>query len=235
MKYEAVIFDLFGTLIHKFPLREHRRILSKMASVVSAPPHDFIRLWFDTFDERGLGIFTSIEANVEYICQKIRVKPENAQIELAAHINLEYTARTIKPLPDATEVLSYLKSHGYRIGLISNCSSSIPQMVKNMPFAPLIDVSVYSSLVGIQKPDPRIYQLAVEQLAVEPASCLYVGDGDSQELTGAAEVGMHPLLLCFPDEDSTDVHRVDAERDVWDGPVISSLSEVLPLLESRRI
>jgi len=53
MKYSAVIFDLFGTLIHKFPLQEHKRVLSKMASVVSVPPDDFIRLWFDTFDERG--------------------------------------------------------------------------------------------------------------------------------------------------------------------------------------
>ena len=87
MKYKVVIFDLFGTLIYKFRLREHMRILSKMASVVSVPPDDFIRLWFDTFNERGLGIFTSIEANVEYICHKIGAKPENDQIELAAHIN----------------------------------------------------------------------------------------------------------------------------------------------------
>ena len=229
MKYEAVIFDLFGTLIYKFRLREHMRILSKMASVVSVPPDDFIRLWFDTFNERGLGIFTSIEANVEYICHKIGAKPENDQIELAAHINLEYAARAINPLPDATEVLSYLKSHGYKTGLISNCSSAIPEIVKNIPFAPLIDVSVYSALVGIQKPDPRIYQLAVEQLAVESKDCLYIGDGDSQELTGASKVGMWPVLLRFPDEDSTDVHRVDAEMDVWDGPVISSLKQVLTL------
>ncbi len=231
MKYKAVIFDLFGTLVHKFPLQEHKRVLSRMASVVSAPPHDFIRLWFDTFDERGLGIFPSIEANVEYICRKIGVQPENAQIELAAHINLEYAVQTVKPLPDATEVLSYLKSHGYKIGLISNCSSSIPQMVESIPFAPLIDVPVYSCLVGIQKPDPRIYQLAIEQLAVDPKDCLYVGDGDSQELTGASKVGMQPVLLRLPDENSTDVHRVDAERDVWDGPVIASLTEVLVLVK----
>ena len=230
MKYKAVIFDLFGSLIYKFPLQEHKRVLSKMASAVSVSPADFIRLWFDTFNERGLGIFTSIEINVEYICQKIGVKPENDQIELAAHINLEYTARTINPLPNATEVLSCLKSQGYKIGLISNCSSSIPQIVKRLPFASLIDVSVYSSLVGMQKPDPRIYQLAVEQLVVEPEDCLYIGDGDSQELTGASKVGMQPVLLRLSNEDNTDVHRVDTERDAWDGPVISSLSEVLTLL-----
>jgi putative hydrolase of the HAD superfamily len=104
-------------------------------------------------------------------------------------------------------------------------------MVNKLPFAPLIDVSVYSSLVGIQKPDPRIYQLAVEQLAVEPKDCLYIGDGDSQELTGASKVGMQPVLLRLPNEDDTDVHRVDTERDVWDGPIISSLTEIVTLIE----
>lgn len=230
MKYKAVIFDLFGTLIYKFPLQEHMHILGKMASVVSVPPDDFIRLWFDTFDERGLGIF-SIKTNVEHICRKIGVKPENDQIELAAHLNLEYAVRTINPLPDAPQVLSYLKSQGYKIGLISNCSSSIPNILKNMPFAQMIDVALFSSLVGMQKPDPRIYHLAVEQLAVEPKDCLYIGDGDSQELTGASKVGMQPVLLRLPSEDDTDVHRVDTERDVWDGPVISSLTEVLTLIE----
>ncbi len=230
MKYEAVIFDLFGTLVCKFPLREHIHILSKMASIVSVPPDNFIRLWFDTFDERGLGIF-SIETNVEYICRKIGVEPENNQIELAARINLEYAVRTIKPLPDAPQVLSYLRSEGYKIGLVSNCSSSIPQIVNKLPFAPLIDVSVYSSLIGIQKPDPRIYQLAVKQLAVEPKDCLYIGDGDSQELTGASKVGMQPILLRLPNENDIDVHRVDTERDVWDGPIISSLTEIVTLIE----
>ena len=99
-----------------------------------------------------------------------------------------------------------------------------------MPFAPLVDVAVFSCLEGVQKPAPRIYQLAVERLAVRPENCLYIGDGDSQELTGASQVGMYPVLIRNPDEDSTDVHRVDYEAGEWEGPVISSLREVLTLV-----
>ena len=83
----------------------------------------------------------------------------------------------------------------------------------------------------MQKPDPRIYRLAAEQLAVEPAACLYVGDGESHELTGALRVGMHPVLVRVPGEDSSDLFRVNYEAEEWDGPVISSLKEILPLLE----
>jgi putative hydrolase of the HAD superfamily len=230
MKYTAVIFDLFGTLINKLSLRESMSMLRQMTSVLSAPYDDFIHGWFDTFNERGLGVFQSTEANIEYICQKLGVPLEDTEIKVAAKINLDHMVRSIHPRTDAKEVLSDLKSHGYKTGLISNCSSSVPKILENMPFAQLIDVAVFSPLVYMQKADPRIYQLAAEQLAVKPEGCLYIGDVEENELTGAAKAGMHPILIRDPYEDSTDVHRINAESKEWHGPVISSLKEVLDLV-----
>lgn len=230
-KYEAIIFDLFGTLINKLSLREHTDVLRQMASVVSVPPDDFVRLWFGTFNERGLGVFQSLDSNIIHICQEFGVHVEDAKVKIATQINLDYTARSIKTCPYATEVLSYLKSHGYKTGLISNCSAEIPRILRNKPFIQSIDVLVFSSLVGVQKPDPRIYQLAAERLVMKPEACLYIGDGDEYELTGAAQIGMHPVLIRVPSEDRGDVYRVGAEREEWAGPVISSLKEVLTLLE----
>ena len=233
VKYKAIIFDLFGTLIDKFLLREHREALSQMAAVVSAPSDDFIRLWFDSFEQRGLGVFQAIEENVAYICQKLDITPEDGKLKAAARINLDYAAQNMKARPNAVETLSALKSSGYKTGLISNCGVAIPKILDKMPLASVIDVAVFSALVGIQKPDSRIYELAVERLAVRAEDCLYIGDGDSQELTGAANVGMHPVLIRDPDEDSANVHRVDCEADSWKGPVISSLKDILTLLEER--
>ena len=99
-----------------------------------------------------------------------------------------------------------------------------------MPFAQMIDVALFSSLVGMQKPDPRIYRLIAKQLALKTEGCLYIGDGDEHELTGAAQAGMHPVLICDPCEDDADVHRVNSEAKQWNGPVISSLTEVLKLV-----
>jgi len=231
MKYKAVIFDLFGTLIDKFSLREGTSILRQMASVLSVPADDFAQLWFDTFDTRGLGGFKSIEANIDYICQKLVVQPGKNETKTAGKMHFDYTVRSLKARPQAIEVLAYLKSHGYRTALITNCSIEIPSVWSDTPFAPFIDVAIFSCSVGVQKPDPGIYKLALEQLAVSPGDCVYIGDGDCQELTGAAAVGMHPVLIRDPDEDSSDVHRVDYEADEWDGPVINSLGEVLNLLE----
>ena len=44
MKYEAVVFDLFGTLVPNMSLSEHRAVLTQMAQVLEAPPDDFIQM-----------------------------------------------------------------------------------------------------------------------------------------------------------------------------------------------
>ncbi len=202
-----------------------------MASVLSAPSEGLVRLWYDTFNERCTGVFQSVEANIDHVCQKLGVTIEDSQRSLAARIRLDLTVRSITPVPESIEVLSHLKSHGYKTGLISDCSSEIPAIWESTPFAPLIDVAIFSCKAGIKKPDPRIYRLATEQLAIGPEKCLYIGDGSSQELTGASAVGMHPVLIRDPDEDSTEVHRVNDEAEEWHGSTISSLKDVLTLVE----
>ena len=92
----------------------------------------------------------------------------------------------------------------------------------------LVDVAVFSATVGLRKPDPRIYNMALEKLEVKASECLYIGDGSSHELTGALKVGMHPVLIRVPYETSEDSYRIDEED--WDGRVISSLKDVMDLL-----
>ena len=229
MKYEAVIFDLFGTLVDNFSIREYESVLGEMASVLSTPPDEFIRLWSDTFNQRATGLFQTPEANIEYVCRKLGVIIEDPQVKLAAHIRFNFTARSLMPRPGSLEVLSQLKAEGYKTGLISDCSAETPIIWRDTPFAPLIDVTVFSCKVGIKKPDPHIYQIAIEQLKIKAQKCLYIGDGSSRELTGASQVGMHPILLRVITENTTDAHQIDKED--WNGPVISLLKEVLSLVK----
>jgi len=78
----------------------------------------------------------------------------------------------------------------------------------------------------VKKPNPRIYHLALERLKVKPQDCLYVGDGSNRELTGARKVGMHPVLIRTSTEENCSF-----DEDDWDGTAVSSLSEVLDLIE----
>jgi len=226
MKYEAVIFDLFGTLVPNMSLSEHRAVLTRMADVLSAPPDDFVQLWFDTFNERITGILQSPNDNVAYICRTLGVSLDETKVKRATRIRFNYSVQSMVPRSDAIETLSHLKYEGCKIGLISDCSAEVPAIWKDTPFVKLIDIAIFSCLVGMKKPDPRIYRLATEQLNVEPQDCLYVADGIGQELTVASQIGMHAVQILVPGEDKYDPYRED-----WDGPVISSLAEVMTLIK----
>ena len=231
MKYAAVIFDLFGTLVEQATRSEQNDVLRQMASVLCTSTEGFIKQWMDTADARMKGEFPDCQANIRYICQQLGVPFENNQIEFANQLRNNLAKGQLFNLKkDVIEVLSYLKGNGYKTGIISDCSSAILPLWPDNPLAAFIDVVIFSASVGIQKPDPRIYQMAVKKLEVKPENCLYVGDGNSGELTGAAGIGMHPVLILDPDEDSDNAYRFDNEADTWKGPTISSLSEVLRLL-----
>jgi len=132
------------------------------------------------------------------------------------------------PRPGAIEMLAHLKLEGYKTGLITDCSAEVPAIWKDTPFIDLFDVAIFSCSVGIKKPDPRIYQLSVNQLGIKPQECLYVGDGSSRELSGAMRVGMDPVLIRTLD-DPIDAHQIEAEE--WNGRIISSLKDVLVLIK----
>ena len=107
------------------------------------------------------------------------------------------------------------------------CSEDVPEIWDETPFRGLFDSTVFSCAVGLRKPDPRIYRLACEELEVEPAEALFVGDGANDELAGAEAVGMRAVL----------VHREGEEplweevRD-WTGPRITAIPQVLSLLDT---
>lgn len=229
LRYRAVIFDLFGTLLEVWSWAEFHEMMADMAATLGAPVDEFSKLWLSTNSLRMTGHFASTEANIEHVCRELSVEPASTQIDTAARIRLDFAWRTFVPRPDAIATLTQLKNDGYRTGLISDCSHEVPVLWNDTPFAPLIDAAVHSCTVGFKKPGPRIYALACERLAVSPRECLYVGDGGSHELTGASNAGMTAVLIRVPHEDGIDAHRIDVQE--WHGPVVSSLREIMNLLQ----
>ncbi len=229
MKYKAVIFDLFGTLVDIFSLSEYEDVLGSLAAALGATSGDFKRVWYETSHERNIGIFQTSPASIRFICEKLGITADDEKVKLATTIRREYLTRAMKPRRDALEVLSRLRSNGMKTGLVSNCSPITVEVWPETPFPPLFDVTVFSCSAGVRKPDPAIYNIATEKLAVMPENCLYVGDGDSNELTGAEAVGLNPVMIHLDYEGEPNYYIAD--RQEWDGPVISSLTEVLNLVK----
>ena len=228
-KYDAVIFDLFGTLVDnpEVPGRSlgtYNRAVEDVASTLGAPADEFTRLWGATSGMRMTGVFPTAEGYMAHLCHKLGVHPDDGRLAHAARIRLDAVGRQLVPRHDSLDTLARLGRAGYKIGLISDCSRETAVHWPGTPLAPLIDAAVLSCEVGVKKPDPRIYQLACALLGVTPERCLYIGDGESDELAGAQRVGMVAVRIRVPYERRPD------DRQSWNGPEVSSLGHVLELL-----
>lgn len=230
MRYDAVIFDLYGTLVDNFPGEAFESAAADMACCLGVPQQGFALLWnVDTWPMRVVGHFPTTEANIEHICGVLDVSVEEALVKTAAQIRFEFSRRILVPRDDVVETLTTIKSAGYKIGLISDCSLEVPSLWPDLPFAPFIDVPIFSCSVKLKKTDRRIFLLACEQLGVAPERCLYIGDGGSRELSGATQVGMDAVLIRVPYEEVDEASRTEVLQ--WRGARIAAIKEILTFID----
>lgn len=194
-----------------------------MADALHVSPALFIPAWNSTFEDRMKGTIKSSRECLERVFRDLATQIEEDRLELAVRMETEQLSTIIlNPRKESASVLQTLKSRGIRTGLLSDCSSEVPVLWERSELAPLIDFAVFSCLTGIKKPDRHLFEMAAEGLKVKADRCLYVADGIGTELTGASSVGMTSLMLHTQGENDLDPYR-----EVWRGPVIDSLSQVL--------
>ena len=113
---------------------------------------------------------------------------------------------------DALPAMSALRGAGYRLGLISNFEEWLEEMLVELEIGDLFDVRVISGLEGVEKPDRRIYELALERAGLDPGSAAHVGDSPAMDVEPAKSVGIHAILLDrfdrYPDAEVTRVRSL---------------------------
>jgi len=97
--------------------------------------------------------------------------------------------------PDVEETLKGLRSRGLTLGIISNWSTRLRSIARETGLESLVDFIVVSSEVGVRKPDPRIFQVALERAGATASEAVYVGDQVEDDVRGAQRVGIRPLLI----------------------------------------
>jgi putative hydrolase of the HAD superfamily len=228
MRYKAVVFDLMDTLVSNCSEEEFEQSRRDMAAILSLPFEKFQDLWQATSDRRNVGTDPTLKAHLAYLCSELGFAGSPEKLAEAALLRSELERSNFAAPGERTvETLTKLKEIGYKIAVVSNCYQHIPALFRGSPLAGLVDEAILSCEVGLKKPDARLYQLACERLGVKPEECLYVGDGESDELRGAAAVGMTPVLLKSPLSNQS-IARPGI--DGWTGLAVTELREILPLL-----
>jgi putative hydrolase of the HAD superfamily len=222
------LFDLYGTLVSPFRMREHTEMIRQCAEQLGLPFDDCHHHWGQTFPQRMRGEFAGAADNFAWVLRQLDRRATHRALARAEATYARFAAEGLEPVAGAVELLDCLHSRGLRIGLVSNCAPDIPGLWAQSILAQYFDHCAFSCQVGAVKPEAAIYRAALHALDLAPGDTLYVGDGSDEELSGAARCGMHPVLIAVDLSNTYDARRPDVEG--WTGPVIRSLSEVIGLL-----
>jgi putative hydrolase of the HAD superfamily len=101
--------------------------------------------------------------------------------------------------------LARLRAAGLRLAAVSNANGTVRVLFDRLGFTPSFDVILDSQVEGVEKPDPRLFRLALERLGERAEAALHVGDFYHVDVVGARAAGIRPVLVdeagLYPDAD----------------------------------
>ena len=189
---KAVIFDMFETLVSLCNTEPY--FGKDMALEAGIPLKEFGKKWHETEYERFTGKVTTEEVLSDVL--KTFGKYSDELMSRIMGKRIAFKERAFEPEnmhPDIMNMLKELKNKGMKTAVISNCFSEECAPIRNGLIFPLFDEVLLSWEQGVIKPDHKIFEIAMDKLGVKAEECLYVGDGGSDELKAAKEVGMNPV------------------------------------------
>lgn len=112
--------------------------------------------------------------------------------------------RIFRLFEDTVPALEALTAEGTRLAVISNWDYSLHRVLRQLGITPYFEIVLASLEEGVEKPEPGLFQVALERLGVEPQATLHVGDDPIDDYRGARDFGMRAALVYRS--------RIDPER-----------------------
>jgi HAD superfamily hydrolase (TIGR01549 family) len=146
--------------------------------------------------------------------EEVEVLSEN----LTEKMRTRYSSENCVP-KDVLPTLKILKDQGYKLAIVSNRHEEYSELVDELGLIDYFEMTLAAGQVGWWKPDPRLFQHALELLGVDAAKSIYIGDNYYADVLGARSAGLNPVLV-----DPFEIY------DSPDCPVIASIGEIEHLL-----
>ena len=191
MQYKAVIFDLFETLITEWGHKKYTK--NEMCADLGVERAEFDIFW----DEKALDQYEgkiTYEDSIKYVCEKCGKSVDERTISKILDKRIKTKSVCFEYVqPEVYQLLKMLRDIGMKTAIVSNCSSEEVQVLKHSEIYKYFDEVILSYEVHMKKLDSCIYEEAAKRLGIDVSECIFVGDGGSNELVGATNVGMKAI------------------------------------------
>jgi putative hydrolase of the HAD superfamily len=136
------------------------------------------------------------------------------ELEHAAARRAMLGALEFTPYADVLPALGELRERGLTLVIASNWDCSLPDWLRPTGILALVDGVVTSAEVGAGKPDPRVFERALQVAGAEPGEALHVGDKVDNDLEGAAAAGVRGVLVQREGEPPPGVEAIASLREL---------------------
>lgn len=187
---DAVLFDLDDTLLDRDAAIRlfAERLAARYADDLDQESADRLLLSFPEWDQRG---FRPRDAVYRDLVDRLSWRHSPPALEDFQHFWVSVFPECAVPMAGLDEVLTALHCNGFPIGIVTNSTPRLQYpKIDRLEIRPLLSAVLISAEIGIEKPDPRIFQIACQHLDRRPDRTLFVGDHPTLDIRGAKEAGL---------------------------------------------
>lgn len=229
MKYKHLFFDLDRTL-WDFETNSKRALqqlfeshnLGNHIQHFNHFHHTYVRINADLWRLYGKGKISKNELRDQRFLKTLQHHGLHEE-RLANQLSDDYISLSPKQtavFPNTHETLAELKSLGYAMHIITNGFEEVQYIkLKESKLESFFDVIICSETVGVNKPNPKVFQHAMQEAGADVSTSVMIGDDREVDIQGANQIGMQSILF-----DPENQHRVFRGQ-----PKVTNLNEV-PLL-----
>lgn len=167
------MFDLFITLTDWEVERCRPRLTNDLAVALRVDPVKFSALMRATFSERVSGRMGDARATFSALALLLGRDLSSEDLDEAMAMRCEQTRQTLAPRVGALKAIKEIRSDGYAVGILTDCTAETPGLWPSLPYTALVDAVTFSCEVGHRKPHPAGYQAITRKLGVAADECLY--------------------------------------------------------------